>query len=562
MLISKMKRYFCQTGCFVVAALALSACGESEPLTGGAPAEMRRLTVEQYQNVIHDVFGEHIEIASRFDPLVRTDGLFAVGASNALITPSGFEKFYNIARSVASQVVNDDNRLTLVPCTPVDASGADEVCSRQFFAEAGRYLYRRPLTESEMETAVSSANQVADQFGDFYTGIEFGLTGLLITPSFLYIIDETEPDSSSPSGLRLTSYAKAARLSFLLWNSAPDEMLLKAAESGDLHTEKGLERQVERMMESHFLARGVSAFFEDFLDLEKFETLEKDTIIYPAYTIKTAESAKEQLLHTIVDHTVNRDAPYPEIFTTRHTFLDAHLGRVYQLPVSRPDGGWEPYEFAEDDVRAGILSQIGFLALYSHPGRSSATLRGKAVRELLLCQKVPDPPGDVDFSLFNDPNAPSRTARDRLTAHSTVPSCAGCHKLTDPIGLGFEQFDGIGQFRVAEQGAIIDVSGDLDGDEFTDAKSLAQAMHDSPSVPACLTNQLYSYAVGRAPARDEREFVRYLETGFAKSGYSVKNLLSDIATSDAFYVISQPKNTAEGERSASLDVSIKQERGS
>ena len=81
-------------------------------------------------------------------------------------------------------------------------------------------------------------------------------------------------------------------------------------------------------------------------------------------------------------------------------------------------------------------------------------------------------------------------------------------------------------------------------------------------MPACLTNQLYSYAVGSAPARDEREFVRYLETGFAKSGYSVKNLLSDIATSDAFYVISQPKNTAEGERSASLDVSIKQERGS
>jgi hypothetical protein len=562
MLISKVKRYFGQTGCVVLAAFALTACGESEPETSGAPPNMRRLTVEQYRNVIHDVFGEHIEIASRFDPLVRTDGLFAVGASNALITPSGFEKFYNIARSVAGQVVDENNRAVLVPCTPADATRADEACSRSFFSEAGRYLYRRPLTESEMETAVSAANEVADQFGDFYTGIEFGLTGLLVTPSFLYIIDETEPDSSSPNGLRLTSYAKAARLSFLLWNSAPDEMLVKAAESGDLHTEKGVERQVERMMRSHFLARGVRAFFDDFLDLEKFETLEKDTIIYPAYTIKAAESAKEQLLHTIVDHTVNRDAPYPEIFTTRHTFVDAHLGRIYRLPVTRPDGGWEPYEFPENDVRAGILSQMGFLSLYSHPGRSSATLRGKAVRELLLCQKVPDPPGDVDFSLFNDPNAPNRTARDRLTAHATVPSCAGCHKLTDPIGLGFEQFDGIGQFRVAEQGAVIDVSGDLDGNQFTDAKSLAQAMRDSPAVPACLTNQLYSYATGRAPERNEREFVRYLETEFAESGYSLKTLLRDIATSDAFYVVSQPKSGTEDERSASLNVTTNQERGS
>jgi hypothetical protein len=562
MLISKVKRYFGQTGCVVLAAFALTACGESEPETSGAPPNMRRLTVEQYRNVIHDVFGEHIEIASRFDPLVRTDGLFAVGASNALITPSGFEKFYNIARSVAGQVVDENNRAVLVPCTPADATRADEACSRSFFSEAGRYLYRRPLTESEVETAVSAANEVADQFGDFYTGIEFGLTGLLVTPSFLYIIDETEPDSSSPNGLRLTSYAKAARLSFLLWNSAPDEMLVKAAESGDLHTEKGVERQVERMMRSHFLARGVRAFFDDFLDLEKFETLEKDTIIYPAYTIKAAESAKEQLLHTIVDHTVNRDAPYPEIFTTRHTFVDAHLGRIYRLPVTRPDGGWEPYEFPENDVRAGILSQMGFLSLYSHPGRSSATLRGKAVRELLLCQKVPDPPGDVDFSLFNDPNAPNRTARDRLTAHATVPSCAGCHKLTDPIGLGFEQFDGIGQFRVAEQGAVIDVSGDLDGNQFTDAKSLAQAMRDSPAVPACLTNQLYSYATGRAPERNEREFVRYLETEFAESGYSLKTLLRDIATSDAFYVVSQPKSGTEDERSASLNVTTNQERGS
>ena len=540
----------------------LSACSEPEPATNGAPPDMRRLTSEQYRNIIHDVFGEHIEIAGRFDPLVRTEGLFAVGARSAPITPKGFEEFYNVARSIARQVVNEENQLVLIPCEPVDASRADEACSRQFFTDVGRVLYRRPLTDSELETAVEASGKVADELGGFYEGVEFGLTGLLVTPNFLFIIDATEQDSSAASGVRLTGYAKASRLSFLLWNTSPDDMLLEAAAAGDLHSEKGLVREVDRMMNSIRLERGVRAFFEDFLDLERFENLEKDTIIYPAYSINAAESAKEQLLLTIVDHVVDKDAAYPELFTTRETFMDEHLGRIYKIPVTRPDGGWERYEFPADDRRAGILTQMGFLSLFSHPGKSSPTLRGKAVRELLLCQKVPDPPADVDFSLFNDPNAPSRTARDRLTAHSTAPSCAGCHKLTDPIGLGFEQFDSIGQFRVAEQGVEIDPSGDLDGLAYSDAKSLAQAMHDHPGAPACLTNQMYSYAAGRAPERGEREFVRYLETNFSESGHSLKALLRNIASSDALFMVTRPEQGPDGVRAASLKDSSNQERGS
>jgi len=543
-------------------ALLLAGCGETEPQTNGAPPDMRRLTTEQYHNIVHDVFGDHIVVASRFDPLVRTEGLFAVGARNAPITRSGFEEFYKVARSVAEQVVREENRAVLIPCEPFNSDKSDETCSRRFFTDVGRYLYRRPLSDAELTIAVNTAKDVADELDDFYAGIEFSLTGLLVTPKFLFIVDETEEHPSAPAGLRLTAYAKASRLSFFLWNTGPDEILLAAAESGELHTDKGLARQVDRMMRSDLLSRGMRAFFEDFLDLEKFETLEKDTLIYPAYTINAAESAKEQLLRTIVHHTINKEAPYPEIFTTRETFIDSHLGRIYRVPVSRPDGGWEPYTFSSDDVRAGVLTQMGFLALFSHPGRSSATLRGKAVRELLLCQKVPDPPGDVDFSLFNDPNAPSLTARDRLTAHSTVPSCAGCHKITDPIGLGFEHFDGIGQFRTLEQGAIIDVSGDLDGSQFTDVRGLSQAMADHPGVPACLTNQLYSYASGRATDRGEREFVRFLEASFMKSGYSLRELLRDIAISDALYTVSPPEQLADGMRAASLNNLSDQERGS
>jgi hypothetical protein len=545
----------------LAAALLLTACS-SEPPTPGATPDMRRLTAEQYRHVIHDVFGSHIEVAGRFDPLVRTEGLLALGARNAPITPAGFEEFYNVARSVSAQVVSEENRNVLIPCVPSAADGADTDCSRRFVTQVGRLLYRRSLEPAEIETAVSAADEVASELGDFYAGIEYSLTGLLVTPGFLFIIDATEANPDAESGVALTAYAKASRLSFFLWDSAPDDMLLAAAESGALATDKGLSEQIDRMLESPLLARGIRAIFSDFLDLEKYDTLEKDTLIYPAYSIVAAEASREQLLRTVVDHIVARDAPYPELYNTPHTFIDANLGRIYQVPVTRPDGGWEPYQFPADDRRAGILTQMGFLALYSHPGRSSPTLRGKAVRELVLCHDVPDPPGDVDFSLFNDPDAPSRTARERLTVHSTADSCAGCHKPTDPLGLGFEQFDGIGQFRTVENDAVIDPAGDLDGVDYPDGRALAETIAQHPDVPACFTNQLYAYGIGRPTTRDDRELVRYLGEEFAKDGYSVTELMSVIANSKAFYKISMAGSDAPPVLTASVNDSTDKERGS
>jgi Protein of unknown function (DUF1588)/Protein of unknown function (DUF1585) len=180
------------------------------------------------------------------------------------------------------------------------------------------------------------------------------------------------------------------------------------------------------------------------------------------------------------------------------------------------------------------------VALHSHPGKSSPTLRGKAVRELLLCQKIPDPPGDVDFSQFNDPNSPSKTARDRLTAHSTVPACAGCHKLMDPIGLAMEKFDGAGQLRDNENGAVIDTSGEINGMKYSDAKGLGQAMRADPSATSCVVNRAYSYAVGRTIDRNERPVISHLEKSFADDGYRFTELMRRIATSQALYAVSAP----------------------
>jgi hypothetical protein len=517
------------------AALSLTGCGPSEPKTSGGPIEVRRLSEAQYRNIVADIFGSDIIVAGRFDPFNRAGGLLAVSAGSATVTPTAFEQYDSLARSIAAQVVDEKNRDFLIPCKPAAVDQPDEACAGQFFAKTGRLLYRRPLTPVELKRSIAVSTVAAKSLGGFYPGLAYALAGMLETPSFLFITDRLKPGADRPT---LDAYSKASRISFFLWNSAPDEALLKAAEQGDLDSKSGLQRQVDRMLASPRLKDGVRAFFIDMLALDDFDTLSKDPVIYPAFGLAAANDAKESLLRTITGQLIDSHGDYRDLFTTHKTFLSGPLGVVYRAPVSAPDG-WAPYEFPADQPRAGILSQLGFAALHSHPGRSSATLRGRAVRELILCEKVPDPPGDVNFSLVQDTGNPDyKTARQRLTAHRSSPSCAGCHALMDPIGLSMENFDGAGQYRQQENGVAIDTTGEIDGVKFQDAAGLGQAIHDNPATASCIVNRAYQYATGRTIAKDEKDWIAYLEHSFAKDGYRFPELLRRIATSDAFYAVS------------------------
>src|SRR5262249_41916375 len=152
------------------------------------------------------------------------------------------------------------------------------------------------------------------------------------------------------------------------------------------------------------------------------------------------------------------------------------------------------------------------------------------IREIIMCQTVPDPPANVDFSGFQDPKSLAKTARDRLSAHATNPVCAGCHKITDPIGLALENFDGAGEYRALEKDAPIDPSGTLDGAKFSDAAGLGQALHDNPMVSSCLVNRLAAYSLGRSLGSDgdDKAWTAALQKDFAAQGYKVKALMKDI----------------------------------
>jgi hypothetical protein len=543
--------------CLLAAALAFSvaACGGSSDGPSGdssrvleaqaGPISMRRLTSEQYRRSVHDVLGNHIVVPSRLDPVARREGLVAVGSSFGSVSASGFEKYEAAATVIAEQALDIAHRANLVPCEPASTSGSDEGCAREFARVIGRRLFRRPLTDEELEERVSIANESAQVLGDFYAGLELSLASLLVSPHFLFHVQTAEQDPDDATKLRLTGASLASRLSFFLVNSTPDEALQAAGEDGSLLDNAVLSEHVDRLVESESIDTGLRSFFTDLYDLKKFDdgVVRKDSALFPAYNEAVATDAKEQTLRTISEHLrEGRDAR--DLFTTRETVMSRALGPIYDVRVAATEG-FEPHAFDDAVPRAGILSHVSLLALYSHAGRSSATLRGKFVREVLLCQIIPEPPANVDFSIVENTTGDLLTARERLSAHNTNNACAGCHSLMDPIGLALENFDAIGSFRETENGATIDPSGVLDGVAFDDAEGLGQALREHPNLGPCLTRNVFRYAVGREPTLEEQPFLDALEDRFARSEHRVPDLLRDIITSEAFRTTSGPR-VAEG----------------
>jgi hypothetical protein len=510
-----------------------AAPAQAEPAVASA-ARVRLISQDQYFNTLSYIFGPDVAVATHFAPFRRTDGLLAVGGASAGVTLGQMQEFQRTAGAVADKVVSPANRIFLVPCNPHSATAPDAPCASKFIALVGRLLFRRPLRPAELTAFVHQAGATARQLKDFYAGLSVTLEGLLISPNTLFVVDRSEADPSHPGQRRLDGYSLASRMSYFLWNAAPDNQLLNWAQHGELQTAQGQARAVDYMLKSPRLETGVRAFFDDMLGFDDFAVLAKDPSIYPAFIADTVGDAREQTLRMVVDQLLDKRGDYRDLYTTRDTFISPSLAPLYGVPAPP---GWTRYTVPKDSPRVGMLTQIAFLAAHAHPGRSSATLRGKALRELLLCQKVPRPPPNVDFSLIEDPKSTLHTARERLAAHRANPVCAGCHKLTDPIGLALENFDGAGQYRQTERGAPIDASGSLDGKTFTDAVGLAQTLHDNPALPTCLVTRAYSYAVGQAPTGDAGQVLPYLGAQFAQHGYQLPDLLRTIALSKAFTTV-------------------------
>lgn len=538
------RRLLLGTGAFAALAIAtvvtLGVVDRSgEPDSKGTPASLRLLSQQQYLNTLSYVFGPNVQPSTRFAALPRTGGLLASGAATAGLTDTQLEMYQKTAAKVATQIIGESSREYLIPCVPAAIDAADAQCARTFITAVAPLLYRRALTPAHLESLVGEASSAADSLDSFYDGLGVVIEGMLLSPNVLLVSEVSEPDPDHPGTQRLDGWSLATRLSLFLWNAAPDAELLQAAESGALHTRRGLADQVDRMLASPRLEDGVRTLFDDMFEFENFGLLTKDGQIYPSFTGETAVDAREQTLRTVVDHLLTRRADYRDLFTTRQTFMSQSLAPIYKVAAQGP--GWTPYEFPADTPYAGLLTQVSFQALHSHPGRSSATLRGKALREVMLCQVVPKPPANVDFSAVQNPDGSVKTARERVAFHLKNPSCAGCHRITDPMGLSMEAFDGAGAFRHTENDVPIDTAGNLDGVEFKDVVGLGKALRDNAQLPWCAVKRTFAYATGTTSDSNNRRVLEFLSERFAEDGYQLPGLLREIALSNAFRKVYEPQ---------------------
>ncbi|MFT5353856.1 MAG: hypothetical protein ACI9KE_001056 [Polyangiales bacterium] len=486
---------------------------------------LRRLTQDQYITAVQDVFGEEISVSSALEPDERASGLLAIGAGEASVSARGVEQYEDAAYVVAEQVAGSD----------IGCSGSE--CARDYLRFNGRRLWRRPLTTRELDELGDIARQAEVIEGDFRGGLRYAIAALLLSPHFLFRSETGAPGDDGAH--RLTSWEHASRLSYFLWNAGPDDELLDAAARGDLDNPVFLERQVERMLAAPRARVGVRSLFDDVLQLEGLSSLRKDPLSFPHMSPEVGPSAREETLRLVEWLTFEESGDYRQLFTTRTTFLNRKLASIYGVQAPAREG-FARYEHEASSQRSGILGHISLLALNSHVGSSSATLRGIFVRRVLLCGEIPPPPANVDTSI-PEPIVGAATLRDRVRRHLEDASCAQCHERMDPLGLGLENFDAIGRFRTHDNGALIDASGDVDGATFETPREFGVALAQDPEVMRCAAVNFYRYAHGHRNTGHEEAAIAEIGARFADSGYRILELMRAVALHDSFSRVAEAR---------------------
>jgi hypothetical protein len=503
-----------------------AALGCDGPADVGA-TPLRRLTRREYANAVTDLLGVDANV-STLDP----DEKLAAFDSNvaAPVSPSIVTQYRALAENVAESALVD--LAAIVPCVPEEVAGdaaAAAACSEAFVASFGRRAFRRPLTAAELQTYTA----LAASGTDFADGIRLAITGVLQSVNFLYHL-ELAPADAQDEVVPLDDYQLAARLSFFLWGSIPDDTLLDAAAAGELQDPARLRAEAERMMQSERAADAVKSFHMQWLALDDRDSVIKSTEMYPAFD-DTLRAAMWEETERFVSHVVlEGDGRLATLLTSSESFVEGPLFELYGIAAPVDHDPSEPVAL-DPAQRAGLLTQASFMAMHAHTDSSGPIQRGVVVRSNMLCQPPPPPPNDVPDLGPIDPDA---TTRERFEQHSADPTCSGCHSLIDGIGLAMENYDGVGRYRTDENGNTVDASGnllgtDVDG-EFVGTVELAHKLADSGTVRDCVTVQWFRFAFGRGESTHDECTIEALRTAFVESEDNVRELMIAIATGDAF----------------------------
>ncbi len=495
------------------------------PSPGAAP--LRRLTQSEYNNTVRDLLGDTTHPANQFPPDQQV-GDFTNTAVALTVPPLLAQAYQTAAEQLAATALSNPTKL--VPCTL--ATGTD-ACAQSFIQTFGKQAYRRPLTTSE-QTALFTLYQSNAMGATFANGIQAVIEAVLQSADFLYRVEFGATSQAQGSVLPLTPYEMASRLSYFLWDSMPDATLFAAADANELSTKDQLATQARRLLQSPNAHPAIRQFFLEWLTENELSTVSKSATVYPAFT-GTLHSSMQNETQAFLDWVMwTSDHKLPTLLTSPVSFLNSELAAVYG--VSGVTGTALQQVQLDPTQRAGVLTQLSMMTLLGKPDRSSPVLRGKFIRDQVLCQPIPPPPQNL---VITPPMVtPGVSTRESFVMHEAVAACKGCHALMDPIGFGFENYDGIGQFRTVDQGQPVDSTGTLSGTDvdgpFNNAIDLIKRLAGSQQVSDCFATEWFRYAFGRGESTDDTCSLQSLKGAFTSSQLDIQELLVAVTQTDAF----------------------------
>jgi hypothetical protein len=498
-----------------------SLCKPGELNVGSAP--LRRISRLEYNNMVRDLFGDTSRPADQF---AGEDKVLAFN-SNSLtpVSELASEQYFGAAEKLA-------DGLNLGAATGCSVPPED-TCAEAYLERIGKRAFRGAFGADERDRLLGLYRSSKTDFGDAETALRVAVRSMLVSPRFLYVIEQGEPGPGPV--VPLTQSETAARLALYFWRSVPDEPLLAAADSGQLRTADQVSAQARRLLADPKAQAVLEDFALQWLDLERLPSVFKDTNKYPQFSPEVISDYRTETL-TFFREFVAANATLPKLFTAPFSFVNARLRGIYGVAGGGSDR-FEPVDL-DPSQRSGILTQGSVLAMQAHPTKPAPILRGKMVRERVFCQTIDMPPPDVNMNVPEAP--PGKTTSDTFRSHVTEETCARCHRLMDPIGFGFSNYNGLGQFVTTENGASVDARGevikastDLDG-TFQGAVELSKRIAASEHVKQCFAIQNFRYSLGRTEGNADACSLQGAYDAFAAKDFTMTELMVALASSDSF----------------------------
>jgi hypothetical protein len=428
---------------------------------------------------------------------------------------------------------NTPSRRRIFTCKPATAAAADEAaCARKILASLARRAYRQPVSDADIDVVMKFYDS-GRKNGNFEAGIENGLAFILTAPKFLFRTESDPPNAVAGGVYRVNDVELAARLSFFLWSTIPDDELLNVAAQGKLKDPAVLDQQVKRMLadpKSEALTRN---FAGQWLFLRNLQSAKPDGHEYPEFDDNLRQALRRET-ELFFESILRENRSVLDLLNANYTFVNERLAKHYGIP--NVYGTQFRRVTLTDQTRMGLLGQGSVLTVTSYPNRTSPVLRGKWILENILGTPPPPPPPNVPPLKENEEGAKPKSVRELMEEHRKNPACAGCHAVMDPLGFSLENFDGIGEWRTKDQSGPIDASGQLaDGTKVEGPVTLRQALMKHPEQFAgTITEKMMTYALGRGLEYYDMPVVRGIVHDAARNDYKLSSIIMDIVKSTPF----------------------------